>query len=89
MDAAYKELIWTTLMKSDVLSTNLHIVLNLLHDLILDRWFTENVVGSNAGLTAVHVLPPGYASEGENPEALELGLWFICYIILCYLNVSN
>ena len=63
-----------TPMESDVLSTNLHTVLNLLHDLILERQLTENVVRSNARLTAVHVLPPRYASAGGNPEALELGL---------------
>lgn len=53
------------LMESNVLSTNLHAFLNLLHNLILEGWFTENVVRSNAGLTAVHVLPPGYTSVGE------------------------
>lgn len=66
-DAACKQLISLLIlmkpMESDVFNTNLHSFLNLLYDLILERWFTENVVRSNAGLTAVQVLPPGYATE--------------------------
>lgn len=62
-------------------NTNLHSFLNLLYDLILERWFTENVVRSNAGLTAVQVLPPGYASMGQKPRiATEFHLLFSCHI---------
>lgn len=48
-------------------NTDLHRLLNLLYDLILERGFAEDIVWSYAGLTTVHVLSPGYAS-GEKKQ---------------------
>lgn len=52
------------------MNTDLHSFLNLLHDLILEGGFTENIVGSDACLTTIHPFSPGYAPEGEKPEEL-------------------
>lgn len=62
-----------------MLSTNLHGFLDLLHNLILEGRFTENVVRSNAGLATIHVLPPSYTPEEKKTRiATELSLLLNC-----------
>lgn len=60
-----------------MLSTNLHGFLNLLHNLMLEGRFTEDIVRSNAGLATIHVFPPSYAPEvGEKMETPQNSIYY-------------
>lgn len=64
-------------MGSELRNTDLHCFLNLLHYLILEGGFAEDVVWSNTRLTTIHVLSPGYASGEKTKQNQEQNTFII------------